>query len=84
MADTLNREIQIAGTEHPECLMVIYQEGERLIALDWSGGAEFGENYSPEAAVSVFWKSMAGLGAIDILRSVCEAHGYDVVKREGV
>lgn len=63
-------------------LMEIRRDDKMLLRLDYEGGAEFGEDYTPEEAVRVFWDSMAGPGSMRIIERVSAAHGYKLVKED--
>jgi hypothetical protein len=53
---------------------------ELLVGLDYKGKAKFGDAYSPDAAVEVFWNALAA-SIPSTAEKWCEANGYELVKK---
>jgi hypothetical protein len=72
--------ISIKGVHRAEHFLTVSRDGERLIALDYDGGATFGERYTPDKAVREFWDAMR-LDAKALAR-IADRCGYEIVKKE--
>jgi hypothetical protein len=58
-------------------LLVVTKDGKQLLRLGYDGSSEVSDDYTPDEAAEIFWRSLTDL---EVLERAAHAKGYRLVE----